>query len=306
MLREARVALMNAPFEPDGWGRAISAIAHATGSETAHLAGIGGPMLLPLNLIVGPNADRVGAYAARQEMWGPINWRLRCVGRPMSIQHEPDYEQARALGGTSDYDDAVADIDAPFGCQAALINDESNFVGLALLRGSREGRCDDVVLKRFGYLVRLLQRAVRVQLALDGEAAALMLGGMTTAECRLMLLDRHGCLSALTPAAESLLEEGVAKLAGLSLRLRDEAEDRQLHQAMARLLGDTDDPRTPQVHEMRIARSPEHPGGRWRLSIVRLLDRPDGLGFNARLALNFRPVQQPAHASGDWTSSLRA
>ena len=43
---------------------------------------------------------------------------------------------------------------------------------------------------------------MRVQLALDGEAAELMLGELATIHCKVVLLDRHGCLSAVSGSAD--------------------------------------------------------------------------------------------------------
>lgn len=289
-LRNTELALMNAPFEADGWRRAVDLVAKATGSGAAHLAAFGGPMFLSLDIFVGRDSERVDNYFSAPEACGAGNWRIRAVGRPMTIQHERHYAEARASGGTEAYDDAVAALDMRLGCQSALINDQRNFLGLALLRGRREGPTDDIAYGRFQHLIRQVHRAVRVQLALDGEAAELMLGDLATMHCRLILLDRHGCLAALTPPAEELLDDqGPARLAGLQLQLCHAEEDRQLHRAMGRLLA-SDDGRGPVVHEMRVGRSEPFPHGQWQLSIIRLPLREHGLGFEPQLALSFRPL----------------
>lgn len=289
-LRATELALMNAPFEQDGWRKAIAMVAHATGSESANLVALGGPLLLPLNMFVGRESEMAEDYFGRPELWGSCNWRVNSAGAPMTVQHEAHYAATRSRGGTTAYDDAVADLDMQFGCQSPLISDERNFLGLAILRGRREGPCDDVALQRFGHLIRQVHRAVRVQLALDGEAAELMLGEIATMHCRVVLIDRHGCLAALTPPAEELLEEqGPARLTGLQVRLRHRDEDRRLHRAVARLLS-ADDPRGPVVHEMRAGRTAEFPHGRWRLSAVRLPRCDRGLGFEAEIALTFHPL----------------
>lgn len=288
-LRETELALMNAPFEENGWKRAIEMVARATGSGSAHLAAIGGPVLMPLDIFVGREADRIDDYFAAPELCGASNWRIACIGAPMTIQHELHYAQARALAGAGAYDDAVASLDMRFGCQSALINDERNFLGLALIRSQREGQTDDIVYGRFRHLLGHVQRAVRVQLALDGEAAELMLGELATTHGKVVLLDRHGCLSAVSGSAEPLLEDpGPARLDGLAFGLRDREENRQLHHAMGRLLSGRDG--APMVHQMRAGRTPCSPDGRWKLSLIRLPDRPHGLGFDPALALSFQPL----------------
>ncbi|QDP19021.1 hypothetical protein [Sphingomonas xanthus] len=285
---------MNAPFEEDGWKRAMELVAGATGSGAVHLAAIGGPMMMPLDIFVGREAHRVDEVFSAPELCGEGNWRLRAVGDLMTIQHERHYAEARKRGGTSAYDDAVSMLDMQLGCQSTLISDQHNFLGLALIRGRREGATDDVVYGRFAHLLHHVQRAVRVQLAMDGEAAEVMLGELATVDCRVILLDRHGCLSAVSSRAEALLDEvGPARLEGLSVALRNRDENRQLHQAMGRLLAKS--AHAPVVHQMRAGRTACAPHGRWKLSLIRLPDRPHGLGFDPALAISFQPLaQQPA------------
>ena len=223
-LRETELALMNAPFDPGGWKSAIEMVATATGSGAAHLAAIGGPILMPLDIFVGREAERIDDYFSAPELCGASNWRIACIGAPMTIQHERHYAEARALGGAGAYDDAVASLDMRFGCQSALINDERNFLGLALIRSQREGPTDAVVYGRFQHLIRHVQRAVRVQLALDGEAAELMLGELATIHCKVVLLDRHGCLSAVSGSARCLTPRpGLSRRSTASSRSPDRA-----------------------------------------------------------------------------------
>lgn len=290
-LRETELALMNAPFETGGWHRAIGMVAQATGSPAANLVALGGPLLMPLNMFTGQDSDRAADYFSDPALWGSCNWRVQSAGTPMSIQHERHYAAARAAGGTADYDDAVSDLDMQYGCQTVLLSDKRNFLGLAIFRGRREGPSSDLVLARFKHLLRHVQRGVRVQLALDGEAAELMLGDLTSVHCRTVLLDRHGCLCAVTPAGEALFEEeGPARLDGLAFGLRDPYDDRQMHCAMARLLAAANDLQGPQLHEMRTGRTAEFPRGRWRISAVRLPRREHGLGFEAEIAVTFHPL----------------
>jgi hypothetical protein len=296
-LRETELALMNAPFEADGWKKAISMVASATGSGAAHLAAFGGPLLMSLDMFVGREADRIDDYFADSALCGAANWRINCIGEPMTIQHERHYDEVRALGGASLYDQAVREIDMEYGCQSTLFSDERNFLGLCLIRSRREGKTDDILFNRFKHLIQHVQRSVRVQLALDGEAAELMLGELSTMNCRTVLLDRHGCLTAISANAEPLFEaQGPARLDGLSFGLRHREENRQLHRAMGRLLAEHPD--SPRVHQVRTGRCQRHPDGRWKLSIVRLPDSSSGLGFGPALAVSFHPVSSDPSNGG--------
>ena len=286
---EAELALLNAPFEDHGWERAVVLAAAATGSRSANLIGIGGPALLPFNYFCGPNETRFAHYFGNASLWGPTNWRVNTTTRPMAIQREADYQAYRALNDTADYDDAVADLDLEFGCQSALFLGSGSIVGLAIMRGRREGHCDAHALSSFRALTVTMQRAIRMQLAIDGEAAEMMLGHFSTMRSATLLLDRHGHLAALTPAAEALFHApGPFNLDGLALRLRHCDEHRSLVAAMARLL--QHDGNGVHVHQTHVGRGPAHPQGRWRLYLVRLPAREHGLGFDPHLALTLKPA----------------
>lgn len=288
IVREAELALLNAPFDPGGWDGAIAAVAAATGSSGAQLIGVGGPLVIPLNVVVG-NFVGPWQHFSDARLYGSCNWRINTVGVQGSIQHEQHFAAYAAGHDTADYDDAVADLDVPFGCQSAFLIDPDRLVGLSLLRRQRDGACDADTLRRFAHLRIQAGRAVRMQLALDGEAAALMLGTMSAMASATILLDRHGNIAAMTDAAELLFEPGgPLRRDMLAPRLRHREEDRLLSAAMARLLAH--DGHGAHVHRARVGRGADCPAGGWELYLVRLPAREHGLGFDAHLALTFKPA----------------
>lgn len=286
-LREAELAILNAPFRDHGWEQAVASIAHATRSSAAQLLGMGGPMLLPLNVVVGNFAGRE-AYFDDPDLHGECNWRIGSTTVPMAIQHEPDYAAYRLGRDTSCYDDGVSDLDIPFGCQSALMLDTNNLLGLALLRSRRDGPCGAQVLSDFAKLCRQLARSMRVQIALDGEAAQMMVGGTGTLSTATILLDRHGSVCAMTETAEGLFaESGPLRLDGLSVRLHCSSADGHLQQALARLLK-SDGHRDVIVHQARVAGPGDPPRKDWRLVATRLPQRSHGLGFDPHLAVTLK------------------
>ena len=292
-LRETELAILNAPFEERGWERAVESIAKATRSSGAHLLGMGGPTLFPLNVVTG-NFAGYEHYFANPELHGRCNWRVSTTAGPMSIQHEADYAAYRRLYPTADYDDAVSDLDIPFGCQSAMFLDQNGMIGLALLRSRRDGPCRSETLRDFTLLRHQLARSIRVQMALDGEAAELMVGDTEHLSSATILLDRHGALCALTECAEHLLDEdGPLRLDGLSVRLSDPVEDRTFQRAMARLFK-SDGHRDALIHQAQVRHADRRRG--WRLIAVRLPQRPHGLGFEPHLAITMKP----AGPRGDW------
>lgn len=283
LLKRTELALLNAPFEERGWERAVEAICAATGCHGAHLLGMGGPLVTPLNIVSGLDS-RIEHYLGDPHLHGPVNWRICSTTGPMAVQHDIHYTAYRAVNDTADYDDAASDLDMQFGCQSVVLADESMFLGIAMMRGRREGPCTAETLTSFKGLLRPLQRAVRMQLALDGEAAELMVGDMAGLHGSTVLLDRHGSLAALTPAAEEAFEEGgPLGLAGLAVRLSDPRADRGFQLALARLLACSGNMAAP-LHEMRVSSA----SGSWRLMIMRLPDRQHGLGFDPHLAITLK------------------
>lgn len=282
-IREAELAALNAPFETDGWLKAVSAICTATGCHGAHLLGMGGPLVTPLNIVSGLDS-RIGRYLGDVHLHGAVNWRVGTTTVPMAIQHDLDYAAYRAANDTSDYDDAASDLDIQFGCQSALLADEAMFLGIAMMRGRREGACTGETIAAFRALLRPLQRAVRMQMALDGEAAELMLGDMESLHGATLLLDRLGSLAAMTPAAEAAFEaDGPLRFSGLRVRLSDRDADRNFQRALGRLLS-SGDPDTSPLVELCASL-----GGRfWRVAIMRLPSREHGLGFEPHLAVTIR------------------
>jgi len=286
-LRQTELAILNAPFEERGWERAVIGIVESTGSSAGHLLGIGGPLLLPLNVFAG-DAPGVERYLGDPRFHGSINWRVGSTTAPMAIQHEAHYEAYRKLHDTSDYDDAASDLDIQFGCQSALLMDSQSMLGIAVMRSRRTGPCTVETLRRFALLRTQLSRAVRVQMALDGEAAETMVGDLGSVQCATLLLDRHGSLCALTPAAEQLFEgHGPMRLAGLAVELRDRAQNNSFQRALGRLLA-SDAYRDVMVHETYVGRGPNGSGREWRLFVVRLPHRPSGLGFDPHLAVTLK------------------
>lgn len=286
-LKAAELALLNAPFEERGWERAVLAVAEATGSGAAHLLGLGGPLLLPLNTFAG-EVGGIEKYAHDPRFHGAINWRVGTTTTPMAIQHEADYAAYRRLHDTADYDDAASDLDIQYGCQSAVLLDQHNLLGIALLRSRRDGPCTAETLKRFALLRTYLARAVRLQLALDGETAELMLGDMGALHSATFLLDRHGAMSALSPAAEPLFEEGGPfRIDALMPRVRCRQADARFQLALGRIYRANGES-AGAVEQLGV--------GAWRVAIVGLPARAHGLGFDPHVAVTVR-----ATGAGDRT-----
>ncbi|WP_168067181.1 hypothetical protein [Sphingomonas kaistensis] len=293
-VREAELAFLNAPFEADGWRTALRRLSYATGSAVTQLCGGGMGPTLSFNFFSEERHDPRG-HLVNPQLYGPENWRINCsTGVARSIQFERHYAAYRSANPTDFYDDAVSDLDLPFGCQSPLMLDpDGGLVGLAVLRSSRDGPCSPDLIDVFARVARQAHRAVRVEIALGQARGEDMLAGLADSGEMTLLLDRHGRLVAMTETAEAMFDAPCGlRLAGLAVRLADPQEDCALRKAMARLL-DGDVIGGPVVHECRIGRSAERPAGMWQLFVTRLPAKRDLLGVEAQLALTLRPLLAP-------------
>lgn len=295
-LREAELALLNAPFDPEGWTRALELFAWSNGSSCSNLVAVGGPLPLSLNMFVGREAERSARYFSQPHLWGSCNWRVNSSGRPMTIQHEPHYAAYRQQADTSDYDDAVSDLDIPFGCQAVIFRDSRTFLGIADLRSSRDGPCDAAALQSFGALLRPMQRSLRLQMALSGESADLMLDSPALLSSAVVLVDRHGCVCGMSPAAEALAEEGgPIRLQSLLFELADPVENRLMQSILARLLSEPGRDDRSWADKMIVGR---RSGRRFVARAFRIPQERQSLGFDAHASIIFEAERKDQQQHG--------
>lgn len=285
-MRETELALLNAPFEPEGWLRAAERVTRACGGHSAHLAAFGGPQFLSLDLIAGESSDRAGQIRSTQELWGAGNWRIELSGAPLSIHHDGHYAALWHQPRYAAYTDLTSDLDSLYGCQSVLIAGEDHFIGFAVLRGRRAGPCDALALERFAWLLRPLHQSVSMQLALDGEAAEMMLEARSL-RSRVVLLDRRGAVRAVSVGADRMLgEAGCPLRARETLHAVDPREDRLLQRALADLMRLAADAPGPRGRRLRVGGSL---GSGIDLRLVRLVGRDHALGFEPHVAVVAKP-----------------
>jgi len=286
----AEAAILNAPFEPDGWNRAVQAIAEATRSSSAHLLGIGGPRFFAVNIVSGPMAE-FGHYLNDTHLHGPCNWRVHTTTTAMAIQHEANYADYREANDTADYDDTIADMDTPFGCQSAIQLDNDGMLGICILRSRRDGRTTDEVYRRFASLRELLARSIQVQVALDGEAADFMLGDLSRSQGATYLLDRHGAVISQSDEGRDMrVGQSIFREGTICLSLRDPEDDQLFQRSLAALYaGDRAGLGMALVRRVVIGRN-RRLGGQWIATMSRLPDDGGELGFAPFAAVTVRPA----------------
>ena len=277
-LREVELALLNAPFD-GGWRDALGMIATATHSRGSDLVSLGGS-LPSLNIFSGYGEDAVEAFEDPR-LWGPCNWRVGSATVPFQIRHDGHYREYRERVDTRLYDEVAFGIDMPFGCQTIFAQDETGFLGLALLRTEREGPCTPESIAVFGRLCRSMARSIKVEATLAGEGAAIALRDYEAIDRAVALVNRHGWLCGMSPEADAMLIAGwPLQSARERLRLADPAGNYRFQQLLGHLLS---------MPPLAAARA--HlviPG--WQVQLTHLPLTASELGFEPMLAVVVTPL----------------
>jgi hypothetical protein len=288
-LRETEVALLNAPFVDDGWRIAIDMVARATGSRGANLVCLGSAAPT-LNLFTGFDAGEVERALSDPAMWGPQNWRVGTSTKPYEIQHDLHYRDYRAGRPRSDYDEAAYELDMPHGFQTIFSRDVAGFIGLAVIRGRREGPADPQSVERFERLSWVLGRALKAEMAMAGEGIRTALVDIDETPGALILLNRHGWACGFSRAAEALLSTGdPLRLRGASVAASNSFDDARLQQLLGFLLYRDVPPGGSVTVRLRGAG-----GSCWTVQCTHLPRTLLALGFEPQVALRI----EPAHGSG--------
>lgn len=228
-------AFAGAGLDGRGWLSALERLAAETGSRRAQLIGLGGPAAVPFNLAndVDEALMREFVEIGGGDPW--VNFRIQAArgARPLQVIGEAEYDDARQIVGPSPYDDFAERADIPFGCQTILLEEDGIMIGMALLRGRRDGPTGAAHRRLFRQIAPHVRIAARTAMLLDGQGEQLVNGAMEALSAAAFVCDAAGQVRALTRRAEALAgPAGRLRLVRGRLRGRTEAENRVLAQAI--------------------------------------------------------------------------
>lgn len=287
-LRQTEVAILNAPFVEDGWRTAIDMVARATHSRGANLICLGSAAPT-LNLFTGFDTVEVGRALSDPAMWGAQNWRVGTSTKPFEIQHDQHYSEYRSGRPAGDYDEAAFELDMPHGFQTIFSRDVAGFIGLAVIRGRREGPADPESVDRFERLTGQMGRALKAEMGLAGEGIRAALNDIDDTPGSVILLNRHGWACGFSRTAEAALDLGdPLLLRGPRVAAVDPHDDLRLQQLLYFLLH-RDEPAGGAVALPLRGLG----GRRWLLHCTHLPRTLLALGFEPQVALRL----EPAHGS---------
>jgi DNA-binding CsgD family transcriptional regulator len=133
------------------------------------------------------------------------------------------------------YNEFARPWDIPYICLTTLERQDDLLIGLAVLRSERQGHINGGQREVFASLAPHVRAAVRMQIALEGNGAALVRGALETMSIPAFVCGRTGAVQALTTSAEEILrgEHGLSLRNRFLHAFRDD-EDKALNDAIAR------------------------------------------------------------------------
>ncbi|AHE56191.1 helix-turn-helix transcriptional regulator [Sphingomonas sanxanigenens] len=217
------------------WMPALAALASATGSAHGQLVGIGGPRVVPFNWVTGFSQAAIDQFVEIDGGDPLINPRVAVsIGAPvLEVRSEADYRAVAPAMRSDVYADFARDHDIAYGCQAKLAEDDAGLIGLAVLRGERDGETTAEQRALFAAVAPHVRAAVRLQAALENQGLALVRGVLDAVSAAVLLCARDGRIRAATPAAEALLGNGRLRCGDGRLAAATAADTLVLRRAIA-------------------------------------------------------------------------
>lgn len=208
----------SAALDADRWYPALDALATATGSRCGQLITIGPDAAVPINLTTNLDPEALEAFVALRGADPAVNPRVKAGMRSpvLKVVAENDFLTPDQHARHPHYAEFARPWDIPFICLTTLERHESLLIGLAVIRSEAQGHITPQQRAVFASLAPHVRAAVRMQLALEGNGAALVKGTLEALTVPAFVCDRSGLVLELTSQAEALLRSG----SGLGLRNR--------------------------------------------------------------------------------------
>ncbi len=231
-------AFYSAALDEQGWYPALEGLAEATGSRSGQLVGLGDDALA-FNLLTNLDPAWLQEPAAADAGDPGVNPRVAMGMAAPALKTLTDADFAFPEAYTRaprhrEFEEFMRRIDRPHICLTVLEQQPDRVIGLAVNRSKGEGRITHSQRAAFTALAPHARAAVRMQLALEGQGPALLMGALEALTVAAFVCDHAGRVQALTPAAERLAGEarGVSLRQG-RLHAAGAEDDRALARAIA-------------------------------------------------------------------------
>lgn len=278
-------AFYSAALSQQGWYEALEGLAEATGSSNGELIGLGANAAVPFNIFTNIDPAFITDFVDAGGGDPALNPRVGAgINAPvLKVLAEADFITPEEHKRHPHYQDFAVKWQIPYSCITTLERKEGLLIGLAVGRTAAQGHITPEQKAVFASIAPHVRAAVRMQMALEGEGAALLVGAMDTLSMPAFVFDRAGRVRASTPAAEALLaaNRGLQLHSG-RLSATNPADDKTLNDAISIALRDRIAGAAP-VSQTVVIRNDASATPSLILDVVALPSRSFELGFAPRV-----------------------
>lgn len=192
------------------WYSALEGLAAATGSRIGELISVGSNATVPINIMTNIDPAAQQAFVDCGGGDPRINPRVNAgMNAPvLKVLAECDFMSPDEHERHPHYLEFAHPWDIPFICLTTLARNEDMLIGLAVGRSQSEGHISREQRAVFTSIAPHVRAAVRMQMALENEGAALLTGAMEAMSTPAFVCDRTGRVQAMTPSAEAMVANG--------------------------------------------------------------------------------------------------
>lgn len=202
-------AFANAPLTGE-WLNALSLLSEITGSRAGELIGLGSANSVPFNWVSNLDksyADDFIAMGGGDPTENPFV-RVGSQLPPLKVLSSEDFLSSRERRYNRFLVEHVKRYDIPYICLTPLIKNAELLVGLAVMRSSSQGEITTAEREMFASIAPHVRAAVRMQMSLEHQGAALVAGAFEALSMGVFICDRRGVVRSMTPEAEALISLG--------------------------------------------------------------------------------------------------
>jgi DNA-binding CsgD family transcriptional regulator/GAF domain-containing protein len=280
-----------AALDADSWQEALARLAAATGSRAGQLVGFGAAAPASFNWIADPEPGWVEELIASGGNDARVNPRMRMgLQVPcLKVITDADVVSKEARRRSSFYAKLLPRLGIPFIGATTLVREREMVVGLAVLRTHRQGELDRGQRAVLESVAPHVRTAVRTQMALEHQGAALLAGAMHALSLSVFVCDRSGAVRSMTAAAEALLDEGPLGLRQGQLQAGHPVQTRALTEAIDSAAASLQKPGAPLASTVLVG---NRAARLLALDVVPLPRRAYNFGFEPRVMVVARTTQE--------------
>ncbi len=237
------------------WQSALERLAAATGSRSGELIGLGREAVVPFNILTNVDPQAIDDFITAGGGDPARNPRVRAgLSVPeLKVLVEADIVGPEEHRHNPHYREWVWRYDLPYVCLTPLLRAPDLLIGLAVARSASQGHIGDPQRRLFATIAPHVRAAVRTQLLLADQGAALLAGALDAVSLTAFVCDADARIAALTPRAETLLrEETQLRSQAGRLAAATVAETRLLQQAVSAAAYGLSRPGQPQLRTLLL------------------------------------------------------